>query len=321
MFEPKRRDELVKSSMNGQIFDFPGPVVGELEESSSNLGNVPALRERVETEGYLLIRDLIPRAKVLEARRIVLESLHREGLLKPHTELMDGFVNPEAIGKGKGDAIAESLQQEEVRTVLDGEEVRAFFDGYFSEPTFVLDLKIIRVQRPGRSTGIHYDVVYMGRGTRRLCSCWIPLGDIAVEQGPVALCAGSNSLPGFAKLRETYGHYDVDRTLMRGVNGSFSGWFSFDLLEISERFGGRWRSANYRAGDILVFTPLTMHCGLDNNSDRYRLSSDIRCQPLSEPADPRWVGDGLGNTEAHQLARKEIEAESTLEEAREDWGV
>ena len=309
-------------SMNGLAFDFPGPVVDELEECNSMLGDVPALRERVESEGYLFIRELIPRTKVLEARRIVLESLQREGLLKPQTEIMNGIVNPEAIGKGKSDAIAECLQHEKVRAVLNGEEIHAFFDRYFSEPTFVLDLKIIRVQRPGVSTGIHYDVVYMGRGTRRLCSCWIPLGDIAVEQGPLALCAGSNSLPGFAKLRETYGHYDVDGTLMRGANGSFSGWFSFDLSEISERFGGRWRTANYRAGDILVFTPLTMHCGLDNNSDRFRLSSDIRCQPLSEPADPRWIGEhALGNTAAHQLARNEIEAETTLEDARKEWGV
>ena len=309
-------------SMNGLTFGFPGPVVDELEECNPILDEVPALRKQMETAGYLFIRELIPRTKVLEARRVVLELLQREGLLKPRTELMDGIVNPVGNNDGGSKAIAESLQHDKVRDVLDGEAVRSFFDRYFCEPTFILDLKIIRVQRPGRSTGIHSDVVYMGRGTKRLCSCWIPLGDISVEQGPLALCAGSNSLPGFAKLRETYGHYDVDRTLMRGANGSFSGWFSFDLTEITERFGGRWRTANYRAGDVLVFTPYTMHCGLDNNSGRYRLSSDIRCQPLAEPADPRWIGENApGNTKAQRLHRNEIEAQTTFEEARKEWGV
>jgi hypothetical protein len=48
---------------------------------------------------------------------------------------------------------------------------------------------------------------------------------------------------------------------------------------------------DYRAGDLLVFTMHTAHLGLDNNtSDRFRLSSDSRYQPASEPADPRWVG-------------------------------
>ena len=309
-------------AMNGVTFGFPGPVVDELEECSPILDAVHALRKQMETAGYLFIRGLISRPKVLAARRVVLELLQRQGLLKPRTELMDGVVNPAGHNAGVSKAIGESLQHNKVKDILDGEEVRTFFDRYFCEPTFTLDLKIIRVQRPGRSTGIHCDVVYMGRGTKRLGSCWIPLGDISVEQGPLALCAGSNSLPGFAKLRETYGHYDVDRTLMRGANGSFSGWFGSDLTEITERFGGRWRTANYRAGDVVVFTPYTMHCGLDNNSGRYRLSSDIRCQPLAEPADPRWIGENApGNTQAHQLFRNEIEAQTTFEEARKEWGV
>ena len=311
----------MKVSMNGQWFDFPGQVVGELEECNALLDDIPILRKRMDTEGYLFARGLIPRDKVLEARRTILKRMQAEGRLKPGRPLMDAIVDPDGgnVGRSK---INESLRHEKVRAVLEGEEILHFFDRYFSEPTFVLDLKILRVQTTGRSTGIHYDVVYMGRGSKHLCTCWIPLGDIPVEQGPLALCAGSNSLPGFAKLRETYGQYDVDRTKMRGAKGSFPGWFSLDLLETSEKFGGQWRTASYRAGDIIVFTIYTMHCGLDNNTDRYRLSADIRYQPQSQPVDKRWMGEHApGNTEAHQLNRGEIEAETTLEEAKKEWGI
>ena len=34
----------------------------------------------------------------------------------------------------------------------------------------------------------------------------------------------------------------------------------------------------------------TVHAGLDNRSDRVRLSSDSRYQPASKPADERWIG-------------------------------
>lgn len=309
-------------SMSGKAFGFPGSVVRELEECNALLDDVPALHHRMDTEGYLFVRELIPRATVLAARRVILERLHAEGRLQPEAPLMDGIANPDAGNAGASTAIEESLRHRDVRAVLEGEEIRGFFDRYFGEPTLVLDLKIIRAHTRGRSTGIHYDVVYMGRGTRRLCTCWIPLGDIPLEQGPLALCGGSNSLPGFSRLRETYGRHDVDKTIMRGAQGSFPGWFSLDLREVAERFGGRWRTANYRAGDIVALTIYTMHCGLDNTTDRYRLSADIRYQPQSEPVDQRWMGEHApGNTEAHQLHRNEIEAQTTLEAARREWGV
>ena len=313
-------------SMSGRKFGFPGSVIRELEECNALLDDVPALHQRMDTEGYLHVRELIPRATVLAARRVILERLHAQGVLKPDAPLMDGIVNPDVSDEDRAarhsPAIAEILRHRDVRAVLESAEIRGFFDRYFGEPTLVLDLKIIRAHTRGWSTGIHYDVVYMGRGTRRLSTCWIPLGDIPLEQGPLALSAGSNSLPGFSRLRETYGAYDVDETIMRGAQGSFPGWFSLDMGEVAEQFGGQWRTANYRAGDILAFTIHTMHCGLDNSTDRYRLSADVRYQPHAEPVDERWMGEHApGNTAAHQLHRNEVEAQTTLEAARREWGV
>jgi hypothetical protein len=51
-----------------------------------------------------------------------------------------------------------------------------------------------------------------------------------------------------------------------------------------------WRSCDYCAGDVVVFTLHTVHMSTANLTDRVRLSADVRWQPASEPADARYVG-------------------------------
>jgi hypothetical protein len=173
-----------------------------------------------------------------------------------------------------------SLHHPDVLDVIDAPALRKFFSDLLEERIRPLDLRIIRRVPAGPSTGIHYDNVYMGRGAAEVFTCWIPLGDIPVEQGPLAICAGSNSLAGFAKLRQTYGQHDVDRDRILGVQGAFSGWLSFDLAEISNQFGGCWQTTHFHAGDVIIFTMFTLHCGLDNTTDRFRISAGwARIQP------------------------------------------
>jgi hypothetical protein len=61
--------------------------------------------------------------------------------------------------------------------------------------------------------------------------------------------------------------------------------------KLRRRLGGRWLTASYQAGDLLLFSMFTVHTSLDNQSDRIRISSDSRYQLASEPIDERWVGD------------------------------
>ena len=56
----------------------------------------------------------------------------------------------------------------------------------------------------------------------------------------------------------------------------------------SQRPLTRWLTAEYRMGDVLVFSMYTMHASTDNQSESaVRLSSDTRYQLASEPADAR----------------------------------
>ena len=99
---------------------------------------------------------------------------------------------------------------------------------------------------------------------------------------------------------------DVDRD---GVEG----WFSRDPLELSSRHGGSWRSADFRAGDVVVFGMHLMHASTTNLTQRFRLSCDVRFQPTSDPVDPRWVHGGMGHREGPP--RK------SMAQARSEWRV
>jgi len=68
------------------------------------------------------------------------------------------------------------------------------------------------------------------------------------------------------------------------------GNLSQDAARVRNGLGGRWVTGEFRAGDVLIFSTYTVHCSIDNHSDRIRLSSDSRYQPASKPADERWVG-------------------------------
>ena len=51
------------------------------------------------------------------------------------------------------------------------------------------------------------DNVYMGRGSGRLHTVWLPWHDVPVARGGLAVLSGSSSLPGFQRVRETYGQH------------------------------------------------------------------------------------------------------------------
>ncbi|KXJ23354.1 hypothetical protein AC249_AIPGENE5183 [Exaiptasia diaphana] len=103
----------------------------------------------------------------------------------------------------------------------------------------------------------------------------------------------------FSYFQETYGSMDLEK---EGVVGS--GWFTEDANEITTRFGGQWKTANFQAGDVLVFTQ--------------------RWLPMSEIADSRYVGDfdsperpkyGIEGRET-----KTGERNTTMDTKKKQWG-
>ena len=198
-----------------------------------------------------------------------------------------------------------------VLRVLEAPELFEVLVRLFGEPAMTFNYKWLRAVGNEKYTSAHYDIVYMGRGSDRLHTTWIPMGDIDVEQGTLAICVGSHRAAEFEKLRRTYGRSDVDRDRTEGLSTK-------DPMEITEKFGGRWGTTNFRMGDVMIFGMYMMHASTTNLTNRFRLSCDVRYQPAGDPADERWVGD---QPKGHYAWHSEPEKMVPIDVSRAEWGV
>jgi hypothetical protein len=286
-------------------FTVGGRHLGELRDANALLTEVAALRARLAEDGYLLLRGFHDRDEVLAARREVLDGIAEAGLFDPDAPRSEAVINPRE-GESRFVASPELTRGPAYRRLVEGERTMAFFMNLFGEPARAFGYKWMRLTGHGESTGAHVDNVYMSRGSERVHTSWTPLGDVPLELGPLAILVGSHRLPSYAPLRETYGRMDVDRDRVGGI-------LERDPQALVERFGGRWATADFRAGDVLVFGMLTMHASLSNVSDRYRLSSDTRYQPAADPMDERWAGETPSARWSGPLV--------PMERKRAEWGL
>jgi ectoine hydroxylase-related dioxygenase (phytanoyl-CoA dioxygenase family) len=281
-----------------QLFSCGHPLdeshVALMRETSHTLA-ADALHERMDEDGHLLLRGLLDVEKVMAARRRVLEQLDAAGQLDADAPLMDGkfragaemyFFRPELAQKN-------NVELQELLYSPAG-QLMQFFKRFLGGEVRHYDFTWLRCIPKGPGTASHCDIVYMGRGTRKLYTAWVPLGKANFETGGLCVLEGSHKNE---RLQRTYGRRDVDlycenhpgdkALTAHGTNG----WLSDDPNKIRRQLGNRWLVAEYEPGDAVVFCMDLVHGGLDNHSDRLRLSSDSRYQLASEPIDERWIGD------------------------------
>ncbi|QIN85177.1 phytanoyl-CoA dioxygenase [Rubrobacter tropicus] len=282
----------------GVELDLSPASFGPLRDSTDVRGDAEALRGRMALDGYLYLPGLLDRALVLEARKSVTDRLAKEGLTDPDRPPGDAVARPDSGLRFKPDLAHDN---EPLHRLLYSGRMMEFFGRFLGGPVRHYDFTWMRAVAPGLGTHPHGDVVFMGRGTHDLYTAWTPLGDVDYVLGGLMVLEGSHRLQ---SLREGYLTRDVD-TYCQNVEGeeeharhnsNLYGWrwdgrISSDPADLRERLGGRWLTAEYRAGDLLVFSAYTIHASLDNRSDRIRLSSDSRYQLASEPIDERWIGE------------------------------
>ena len=121
-----------------------------------------------------------------------------------------------------------------------------------------------------------------------------------MEKGGLMVLEGSHRLE---DVKSSYGAMDVDtyctnKQEAKAIESGEKQWedrvnsgkFADDALVVREQLGGRWLTADFHAGDVLLFCMYLMHASTDNHSQGFRLSTDTRYQLASEPVDERWVG-------------------------------
>lgn len=291
-------------------FRFPSDELAPFVDSADLVDDPDALRARLDDDGYLFLPGLLDRDDVLEARRRIIAAIAEQGALRPGTDRADAVIDPvgptpRLLGQR---AITHTP---ELRAVLESERLVGLVETIEREPATGFDFAWLRAVGTGVFTGVHVDRVYMGRGSDRLTTAWVPFGDVPLEQGSLCVCPRSHRDPALARLRDTYGSIDIDRDRIEG-------WFSLDPAEITRDYGLGWHTGDVRAGDVVVFGMGVLHASTTNTTDRWRISCDVRFQPAADPVDPRWVGP---EPTGHDAASFDPERIMSMADARAGWGI
>lgn len=282
----------------GHALDMDDDKVGLLRDSRDAADDFAELRRRFEEDGYLYLKGYLDRDQVLRARASLTDRLALAGVLDPAHPNFDGVCAP-----GAGYVFKPEITNNnpEVQELLYSGRLVEFYRGFFGEEIRHYDFTWLRAIGPGKGTNPHCDLPYMGRGTHRHMTCWLPYGDISFELGGLMVLEGSHRR---MDLLKNYVFRDVDsycenklEQVAAAFQGkhtagwTFTGTLSHHPPQLRHKFGGRWLTTEYQAGDFLTFGMFLVHASLDNRThNRLRISSDSRYQRASEPIDERWVG-------------------------------
>ncbi|HRE83285.1 MAG TPA: phytanoyl-CoA dioxygenase family protein [Opitutaceae bacterium] len=278
----------------GHELEMTDDKVGLLRDSSDAADDMPELRRRLAEDGYLYMRGYLDREEVLAARASLTARLGEAGVLDPAYPTIDGVCKP-----GSGYVFKPEItnNNEEIQKLLYSGRLVDFYTQFYGESIRHYDFTWLRAIGPGKGTNPHCDLPYMGRGTHQHMTCWVPYGDISFELGGLMVLEGSHKR---MDLLQNYVYRDVDafcenkpKEAAKAKEGgwTFTGTLSHNPPVVRDKFGGRWLTTEFRAGDFITFGMFLVHASLDNRSEnRLRISSDARYQRASEPIDERWVG-------------------------------
>ena len=288
-------------SIHGKPMDTEPDSLGELRSSADVVDDFNALRARFEADGYLYLPRLLDVETLVSARMTMLEALADQDFVDTDYPLRDGVAKRECDVSAR-EMVGLSKNNEALRQALFEGQMIAFYERFLGGPIRPLDFTWCRVKSSGTKTATnpHYDIVFMGRGTKNLYTSWTPLGDIPRQMGGLMILENSHRQE---EIKETYGQSDVDvyctnepdshetETGQKRWQGSGTGTYANDAIALREELESRWLTTDYELGDLLVFSMYTMHASMDNLTNRLRLSTDTRYQLASDPVDERWIGE------------------------------
>jgi Phytanoyl-CoA dioxygenase (PhyH) len=237
-------------------------VVDELSSANALLDDPGALRRRLAEDGYLFFRGLLPAAEMHAAADGVAAALRGGGW-------MDGrglasadrrALNPkEALGDP---AFRAAITSPEFNRIPYLAALRRTIRMILGPQAFSYPAKVLRAmypeRRPGVARGRYMHCDYGVAGVQDMLTTWVPLIDIPVTLGGLAVRPGSHLGPPQRPR--------VVRPRERG-----------------------WATTDYRAGDAIVFHCLTSHAALPNRAQSLRLSGDFRWQRPDQPVPAELV--------------------------------
>ncbi|HZO58131.1 MAG TPA: phytanoyl-CoA dioxygenase family protein [Solirubrobacterales bacterium] len=273
----------------------------EMTASNDLLGDREALRARLDDEGYLYFRGLIPRERVLALRGEILEVLGDHGWIAGGDKLDNAEVVGMPVREGDEEyfsAYDDVQRLESFHSLAHDDGLVGAVRGALGETAFPHPLKVARLVFPSEpevSTPPHQDFLN-NQGSPDLTAAWIPLGDCPMKQGTLAILRGS----------QRYGVLPLEFSLGPGNRQAVV------PNEMRDRL--TWVTNDFSAGDVLLFPAMTVHASLHNATGRMRVSVDFRYQREGEPATDLVLNPHFG-----RLSWEEIYAGWKSDELKYYW--
>ena len=237
-------------------------------DSTDVIRDGAALAARLDRDGYLFLRGLLPRDEIMAIRRQLLGLAARGGWLRADQPLESGVADLAKACKDPEPGYLEFFRPmwklESLHRMKQHPNIISLFERIFGEPVLAHPMFVLRNIFPQTrsfdfTTGSHQDKIHIGGG--QSFACWMPIGDCPQSKGGLIMAEGSHK------------RGVLDFELAPGAGG----------LEVTEKFEGQWVGADFAAGDVVIFSDTTVHKALPNTSGELRQSFDARYQRLSDP--------------------------------------
>tara|TARA_B100001013_G_C24611861_1_gene443531 strand:+ start:818 stop:1831 length:1014 start_codon:yes stop_codon:yes gene_type:complete len=239
-------------------------------DSTDVVDDGPALKERMDRDGYLYIRELLPADELEDLRLQFLEIARDGGWVKKDSLLKEAIADLNGFCAEPQSAYNElymrmyklqSFHGIQHHPNLIGVVERTLDASVFPHPRMIG--RTIFPRKETFTTPAHQDFIPI-QGTPDTYSAWFALSDLPEQMGGLQLSAGSHK----------HGVYDIQPAT--GAGG----------MEIIDPLEGTWVNNPVKQGDVIFFHSMTVHKGVPCRGERLRMSMDARYQRLSDPVAP-----------------------------------
>ena len=263
----------------------PNSLLSELKETNLKNTTDEKLRQTLNDNGYLFLRNVIEKNDITKARNDIFEKLKNvDELEDPFTEgIWSGRSRRDELHKDRGVFWEEVSNTESLRKITNGNNLESVFSRIFGISSIGFDFIFLRAVSGGKFTHMHCDAGFFTRKTQKVLTCWLVFTDITIDKGPLFIIEGSHK---FSDIKTKYKGFDVD------IHKHMKATIDTNPITFAQERNTKILTTQFNPGDALIFGMYTVHGTFENyaNDKKIRLTCDIRFQPNNELKDPRYFG-------------------------------
>ena len=267
------------------------------ETANELLSSHEKLTAQMDRDGYLFVRDLIDRQIVGRLRNDIRSLLIEHGYVEDNPQFDVKWSGKMPDGDEIGMCAPLQRRISDMRSMhalIQAEPLMQFLATLFDGEVFswVENFDRIRIQfqdvdtnriggqqvayaTPAHQDGYHFPVPFV--------SVWIPLMDIDLAVGGLALRAGSHTEGLQQHWWKGPEYLGIADTVKQAEAFAQQGGVAVAVDVEADARPKTWLRSDYRIGDAMIFHPRLVHRGVGNTSQQLRLSADLRYSRQGDP--------------------------------------